>query len=122
MHARRHQHRHRVVAGDRHQAVVLAVVGAGAAAQHADHHVIGAVRHQVEPDQVLDLKWACAQFLGQLVDVQAHLVQVGRALRDGGDGDQGDADHGAPGRGSLEGRERDLGHRSQVGLPDDDRN
>ncbi len=92
-----HQHGGGVVAGDGHQAVVFAVVRSGAAAQHAHHQVVGSIGNQVKPDEFLDLEGLALQFRSQCVDVEAHLVDVGGAFRDGGDEDQGNAESHAPG-------------------------
>ena len=111
--ARGHQHRDGVVARDGHQRVVLAVVGACAAAQEADDDIIGAIADQVETDQFLDVERLPAHFSGQLVNVQTHLVQVRGGFRDGGDEDQRDAEGQPQARGSVKAGNVTGGMRSQ---------
>ena len=104
------QDRTGVVAANRHERVVLAVVGAWAGAEQAVHRVGDAVENQVEANELAQADGRPAHLLSQAVHVQANLVQVGRRLRNGGDGDGGDGEDGEPRLvaaegGQLEGRD-----------------
>ena len=89
--------------------LVLAVVRTGAAAEHPDHDVVGAVGNEIEADEFLDLDGWLSEFLRQGVDIETHLVKVGRTLGDGRDRYERDAQDGSPGPRVLEGGKRDRG-------------
>ena len=64
-----------VVAGDHHQRVVFAVVGARGGPEDTVDHVVKTVEHQVQTDVLGKAVLGLALFLGQVIDVQGDLVQ-----------------------------------------------
>src|SRR5688572_14989198 len=82
----------RMLARDRHQRVVLAVVGAGGGAKEAVDEIADAVEDEVPADVAVELRLLAALVLGQAIRVQADLVEVRGRLGDGGDRHDGDAE------------------------------
>ncbi len=101
--------------GDGHGADVLAVVGAGRAADDAGDHVAQAVADEVAAEQVDHVALLAALLARQIVDIDVQLVHVRRGLGDGGDGDGHDGRHRRPGSlGEGEGRQGEDGAVAQL--------
>ena len=100
---------------DGHGADVLAVVGAGRAADDAGNHVAQAVADEVAAQQVDHVALLAALLARQVVDIDVQLVHVRRGLGDGGDGDGHDGRHRRPGSlGEGEGGQGEDGAVAQL--------
>ena len=88
--SRGHQHGGGVVAGDRHERVVLAIVRTGTPAEHANNDIVRAVGDEVEADEFFDVVGLASQLCCEFVNVEAHLVKMRGAFRHSGDEDERD--------------------------------
>jgi len=86
--ASRHENGSRVVACDRHERVVFAVVRASATTEEANYEVVRTISDEVETDEFLDVEWLAPEFVSEFVNVEAHLVEMSSGFGHCGDEDE----------------------------------